>query len=107
VQSADELAQERDLQENLDLAKVLHAAAVEEHAVAKDKTVRVVRGRKVPKGMEGTVCWIGEDRYSRSYKRRIGIKVDEYTVHWTAASNVEVVIEPTLDPEPMQAVDLF
>ncbi len=39
------------------------------------KTVRVVRGRKVPKGTTGKVVWYGEDRYHRG-KMRVGMMVD-------------------------------
>lgn len=52
------------------------------------KTVRVVRGRKVPIGTEGQIMWMGE-----SYgQRRIGIRLADGTVAWTALANVELVI---------------
>lgn len=63
--------------------------------------VEVVKGRKVPIGTKGTVIWIGEGRsyaprrysWRNAYAagpKRVGIKDAEGTVHWTAASNVEV-----------------
>lgn len=61
----------------------------------KGKRVRVIKGRKVPIGTEGIVIWAGEQSYSyHNTTWRIGIKDDAGTVHWTAASNAEV-----LDPE--------
>jgi hypothetical protein len=60
--------------------------AQEAARVEKGKTVEVVRGRKVPKGTTGTVIWVGSGRYGE----RVGVKDAAGTVHWTAASNVEV-----------------
>ncbi len=55
-------------------------------------TVRVVRGRKVPKGTEGVVFWAGTryNSYSHSYEDRVGIKVGEERV-FLNADYVEVV----------------
>lgn len=63
---------------------------------AKGKVVTVVRGRKVPQGTTGEVIWIGAGKaYSWSQAKwgvpqRVGIKDATGTVHWTAATNVEV-----------------
>lgn len=57
----------------------------------KGMPVRVVKGRKVPVGTEGWVCWSGEDQYSRTGGYRIGIKDSNDEVHWTSADNVEVI----------------
>ena len=45
--------------------------------VQKGDTVRVVRGRKVPKGTEGVVFWVGTryNQYSRMDEERVGIEV--------------------------------
>lgn len=51
------------------------------------RQVRVVRGRKVPIGTEGTIIWFGEGNYGL----RVGLKDAEGNTHWTAASNVEVI----------------
>lgn len=60
-------------------------------------TVKVVRGRKVPLGTQGTVIWMGEQSYNGSYpKKRIGLKDAEGTAHWTALSNVEKIAEVVL-----------
>lgn len=68
----------------------------------KGSTVTVVRGRKVPIGTTGVVIWVGEGRsygprpryrggwYEAPPPARIGVKDAAGTVHWTAASNVEV-----------------
>jgi len=58
-----------------------------EAKVTRGKTVRVVRGRKVPIGLEGEVIWYGETQYSP----RVGIRDINGTVHWTSASNIEVI----------------
>ena len=80
--------------------------AAEEAAEAatprKGRVVKVVRGRKVPKGTVGTVIWYGagkdfgpKPRYRGGWTTtppmRVGVKDASGTVHWTAASNVEVV----------------
>jgi hypothetical protein len=65
--------------------------AKEAARVDRGKKVRVVRGRKVPKGTEGTVIWMGSSRYGYKVTKRIGLKDQAGTVHWTAEANVEVV----------------
>lgn len=46
--------------------------------VRKGDTVRVIRGRKVPKGTEGVVFWVGTryNQYNRMEEERVGIEVD-------------------------------
>lgn len=61
---------------------VAYAAKIE-----RGKEVIVARGRKVPKGTTGIVFWLGEGKYGL----RAGIKDAAGTVHWTAASNLDVV----------------
>lgn len=58
---------------------------------ARGKTLRVVRGRKVPRGTVGECFWMGPDKFGNGY--RVGIKDENGTVHWTAESNCEVVEE--------------
>lgn len=53
----------------------------------KGDKVRVVRGRKVPIGTEGTVIWVGTGKWGT----RLGVKDAGGEVHWTAATNVELV----------------
>ena len=52
----------------------------------KGDTVRVFKGRKVPKGTVGLCIWTGDGDYGR----RCGIKDAKGTVHWTACTNVEL-----------------
>lgn len=67
----------------------LSAADLEDAATPrKGKRVRVVRGRKVPRGTEGVVIWLGVDDWG---KARLGLKDADGNAHWTAASNVEVI----------------
>jgi hypothetical protein len=61
----------------------------------KGARVRVVKGRKVPKGTEGVVFWLGMDTYGM----RLGLKDAEGQTHWTAASNVIRIVEDKLDSE--------
>jgi hypothetical protein len=65
----------------------------EKFKLAKGKFVRVVRGRKVPKGTEGYLFWMG----TGTWGERVGLKDKAGTVHWTAASNVEVDMEMMVD----------
>ena len=65
------------------------------------KTVRVVKGRKVPKGTTGVCFWMGQTNYGKYgdpwgiYTRyRIGIKDDDGEVYWTALDNIELVRLP-------------
>lgn len=66
----------------------------EAKTIVKGKTVKVVRGRKVPIGTVGTIFWSKEDKYGVGYQSkevvRIGIKDERGNVHWTYAHNVEV-----------------
>lgn len=57
-------------------------------SVRKGKSVVVMKGRKVPHGLRGIVFWEGEGEYGP----RIGIKDAAGEAHWTAASNVEVLL---------------
>jgi hypothetical protein len=66
--------------------------------VAVGKRVRVIKGRKVPKGTEGVIGWLGEDQYSGSRygtwgptKRRIRLDSDDGEKTFIAAGNVEVI----------------
>lgn len=84
-------------------------AAREAARLARGVRVRVVKGRKVPKGTEGTVVWIGVDQYGSRYgttKHRIGIRPDgDGDTVFTAGSNV-VVLHPERGPlEPSNAVE--
>lgn len=66
------------------------AARIEAEAKAprKGRSVKVVRGRKVPIGFQGVVIWTGLDNWG---KTRIGIKDRDGKVVFTAASNAEAL----------------
>jgi hypothetical protein len=53
----------------------------------KGKNLRVVRGRKVPRGTTGVCIWRGSGQWGE----RVGLKDSSGTVHWTSIKNVEVV----------------
>ena len=78
-------------------AEEAREAAEEEARVPREgRTVKVVRGRKVPKGTVGTVVWYGAGkryRYYGSTPMRVGVKDAGGMVHWTDAKNVEVVAD--------------
>jgi len=73
--------------------RVARAVRLEEERKRPDrgKTLKVVRGRKVPKGTEGRCFWIGPDKFGNG--DRVGIETAEGKVHWTAARNCEAVGE--------------
>lgn len=62
--------------------------------------VRVVKGRKIPKGTEGTVFWHGADKYRKRYAffggdseyERVGFETDDGEKFFTAASNLDVLV---------------
>lgn len=57
--------------------------------LVKGATVKVVKGRKVPKGTVGVVFWMGESGYG---KTRLGIRDAAGETHWVPdAGNVEVM----------------
>ncbi len=79
-------------------------AAAEAATPRVGKTVRVVKGRKVPVGTVAEVTWYGAGKNYNRYSReagpmRVGLQIDGATV-WTDASNVEVIaqIDPTTLP---------
>jgi len=51
------------------------------------RTLRVVKGRKVPVGTVGECFWTGNGNWGP----RVGLRDAEGNTHWTALSNVEVV----------------
>jgi len=51
------------------------------------RTIKVVKGRKVPKGTTGVCIWIGNGHYGI----RVGLKTADGEVFFTAASNVEAI----------------
>lgn len=61
------------------------AAVCQQWEIVKGSRVKVIRGRKVPKGTVGTVFWMGEGRtygYYDAPKTRVGIKSDDGMTHW-------------------------
>ena len=60
----------------------------ERKAPRKGRRLRVVRGRKIPIGTEGTCFWMGESRYGT----RVGLRVEGSAEPvWVDAKNVEAV----------------
>ena len=59
--------------------------------VAKGRTCRAIKGRKVPKGTEGKIFYIRDNR--------IGFKGDDDVAHWINADQIEVMYK-SWDYEP-------
>lgn len=70
--------------------------------VTKGTRVRVVRGRKVAKGTEGVIIWLGSSTYMGKTVGRCGIKDDKGTVHWTATANVDTIGSRLTDEQAIQ-----
>lgn len=87
---AAEAAKRREAAEKARAEREAMEAEWEAATPRKGKTVKVVRGRKIPVGTVGTCIWYGEGQWGY----RVGIKVEgSEEPLWTAASNVEVVQE--------------
>lgn len=71
-------------------AREISRLVEEAHTLGVGKRIRVVKGRKVPHGTEGSVFWIGESRFAPC-GRRVGFRSDSGDVYWTSADNVEVI----------------
>lgn len=65
-------------------------AEAEAREPRRGRWVKIVRGRKVPVGVEGECFWIGATKWGERVGIRVGEGKDE--VVWTAASNVEAVV---------------
>jgi hypothetical protein len=105
------LAAVKAFEEAVYQARVARIKAAEAKIPSKGKKVRVVKGRKVGKGIEGVVFWMGRDPYQRDYScslsramfhpaemwqgrlYRIGIQLADGTKVFTSADNVEVIVE--------------
>jgi hypothetical protein len=68
--------------------EALEEALSEARRPGRGKTLKVVKGRKIPKGTVGTCFWIGNGDYGV----RVGLKTAAGETLWTAASNCETVI---------------
>jgi hypothetical protein len=74
-------AEERERQ------RIIARAEAEAKIPRKGRTVRVVRGRKVPIGTVGMCFWVGNSGYGES----VGFTTAAGAKHFTAAKNVEAV----------------
>jgi hypothetical protein len=58
------------------------------------RTVKVVKGRKVPVGTTGEICWIGKNQFGGAYSKvttRVGIRLLDGTKVFTDFANCEIV----------------
>ena len=83
-----EIQEKYDAWKEVSRIKSLAAAEAKEAATPrKYKTIRVVRGRKVPIGTVGVVFWVGSNRFGEA----VGFKDERGTAMFTSIKNVEVV----------------
>ncbi|MEO0600252.1 MAG: hypothetical protein AAF211_02395 [Myxococcota bacterium] len=66
-------------------------------SVAKGARVTIVKGRK-GNGVNGTVFWIGDDKYNEGQKR-LGVRGDDGETYWVSASYVEATDVPESEPD--------
>lgn len=84
---------------------------IEATKLRKGRRVRVVRGRKIAHGTEGEVIWHGTDKYASRWNAhnefaRVGFRTDDGETHFTAGSNLEVIVDLTGDGDWVAANDL-
>jgi hypothetical protein len=96
VDATDEV---KDLAEahliNIVYDRLIHAAQEKSQIVKRGCRIEVVKGRKVPKGTQGDIFWVGESQWGT----RVGFNDDEGNTHWTAITNVENITEEVIDYE--------
>ena len=70
--------------------------------IIKGSRVKVVRGRKTPKGTVGTVFWMGAGQsygYYDAPKTRVGIKTDDGVTHWVNNIDYCELINPRTEDD--------
>lgn len=65
------------------------AAQLSSGEIVKGQTVKVVRGRNVPKGTQGSIFWTG----SSAYGKRVGIRDENGKSWFTYEKNVEAMLD--------------
>jgi hypothetical protein len=84
---AEEERKRKEIERKHDAWLAAERAKIEAAIPRKGKTVRVVRGRKVPINTMGKVFWLGQTPYGES----VGIELFDKSRVFTASRNVEVV----------------
>ena len=79
---------DENMEEEMLLQEKLEKQRLEEERLDFNKTVRVVKGRKIPIGTEGEIVWMGFDSFG---KKRVGLRLLDGKKVYTAATNVKVV----------------
>lgn len=90
---AERLERERLAQEAKAERKRLEAIEREKKAVRKGRRVRVIRGRKTPKGTEGVVFWMGRGRVGLALTDRRDQTGRNLDVAWVNEDYCEVIVE--------------
>ena len=68
----------------------IFARKLESKNINMHNLVKVVKGRKVPIGTEGEVCWMGLDGFGN---KKVGIRLKDGSRVYTATSNVENITD--------------
>jgi hypothetical protein len=95
------LAQAKSALYRFHIAEVDAAWATQK--VSKGKWAKVVKGRKVPKGTVGLVKWEGEGQWGR----RALLVTASGEEHWTATSNLEALVESTVETKPLTTEEIM
>lgn len=91
-----EVERQAELQRQFDAEKARKRALRRHNSPERGKTMRVIRGRKVPKGTEGIVFWIGNGRAGLALDDEKDDRGFHKNVAWVNAEYLENV-------EPMEA----
>lgn len=79
---------DKDQSEEIDAIRLREKLKKEASRIDYHKVVKVVRGRKVPRGTVGEVFWMGDSGYGMS----VGLRLLDGSKVFTAQNNVEVVM---------------
>ena len=86
-QELNKLIIEHSKRDNLQMVVLINAILQ-----YRNKTVKVVKGRKVPIGTTGTVFWVNRYKINTWLgTTKVGIKDDKGNVSFTADTNIELV----------------
>ena len=70
--------------------------------IEKGKELRVIRGRKYPKGLTGLCFWAGTSKYGYRTTYRAGMTLKDGETVWIDQYNVEVVDPKEVNPEEVK-----
>lgn len=99
----DEQEELESLKDNLKIANDILQTTEAQWKIIKGSKVRVVKGRKTPKGTVGTVFWMGEQTSTYGWqsvtKTRVGIKDENDKVYWVNDINYLELLNPRTEED--------